>query len=74
MARRAKENTTEKMYRIRVKDNPNYCGIDAGGVQFAYGQAVITAGRMVDWFTEHGDFYTVEELQPEQPESESEAE
>lgn len=50
-----------KQFRITVKNNPNFCGIDAGGVQFAYGQAIIPEGRMLDWFREH-EGYTVTEI------------
>lgn len=57
----AKKNTAEKQYKITVETNPNFCGIDAGGVQFAYGQAIIPEGRMVEWFKEH-EGYTVTEV------------
>lgn len=50
MAGKKKE---DKMYKITVKSNPKYCGIDAGGVQFAHGEAIISDGRMVEWFKEH---------------------
>lgn len=49
MAAKKKANT----YKVNVVTNPNFCGIDAGGVQFAYGEAIIPDGRMVDWFREH---------------------
>lgn len=45
---------------VSVNGNPSYCGIGAGGVQFANGKAEITSKRMADWFTEH-DGYTVTE-------------
>ena len=57
----ARKNTAEKQYKVTVVNNPNFCGIDAGGVQFAYGQAVIPEGRMVFWFQEH-DGYEVTEV------------
>lgn len=38
---------------VRVTGNPEYCGIGAGGIQFANGQAVIHSGRMAAWFREH---------------------
>lgn len=50
-----------KKYLIKVETNPDFCGIDAGGVQFANGQAVIGEGTMVNWFREH-DGYKVTEL------------
>lgn len=55
---RAKEDAESKAvqnksYIVKVKDNPDYCGIGAGGVQFANGQAVIESERMAAWFREH---------------------
>lgn len=47
-----------KQWVVTVNDNPTYCGIGAGGIQFANGQAVVTSERMVDWFKEHKG-YTV---------------
>lgn len=43
---------------VSVNNSTAYCGIGAGGVQFANGKAEITSKRMADWFTEH-DGYTV---------------
>ena len=43
---------------VSVNNNTAYCGIGAGGVQFANGKAEITSKRMADWFMEH-DGYTV---------------
>lgn len=50
----------EKEYVIKVKNNSQYCGIGAGGIQFANGQAVTRSGRMASWFREH-DGYEVSE-------------
>lgn len=50
-----------KKYLIEVEGNPQYCGICAGGVQFANGKAEIMEGRMVEWFKEH-DGYKVTEI------------
>lgn len=50
----------KKNYVITVVGNPSYCGIGAGGVQFANGEAHITSDRMAEWFREH-DGYTVTE-------------
>lgn len=47
-------------YEIRVKTNPAFCGIGAGGVQFAYGKARLSGGRMVDWFREHDGYEVIE--------------
>lgn len=43
---------------VSVNNSTAYCGIGAGGVQFANGKAEITSKRMADWFMEH-DGYTV---------------
>ncbi|MCB5504743.1 hypothetical protein LIP66_08885 [Coprococcus eutactus] len=48
----------ESKWIVSVNGNPSYCGIGAGGVQFANGKAEITSKRMADWFMEH-DGYTV---------------
>jgi hypothetical protein len=56
----AKSESKEKMYVVKVAANPSYCGIGAGGVQFANGQAIIGEGILVDWFKEH-DGYEVSE-------------
>ena len=47
--------TTAK-YIVKVKDNPSFCGIGAGGVQFANGQAQISSDRMAAWFREHNGY------------------
>lgn len=47
-------------YEIKITTNPNFCGVDAGGVQFSYGKAQITGGRMVEWFREHDGYEVVE--------------
>lgn len=47
-----------KSWIVSVNNSPAYCGIGAGGVQFANGKAEITSKRMADWFMEH-DGYTV---------------
>lgn len=54
---KTKENTS-KRWVVKVDSNPNYCGVGAGGVQFANGQAVIESERMAEWFKEH-EGYTV---------------
>ena len=50
-----------KQYKIKVVTNPDFCGVDAGGVQFAHGEAIIENARMASWFQEH-DGYAVEEV------------
>lgn len=57
-----KKNTEDKkQYKIEVTGKPNYCGIGAGGVQFANGSAVIGESSLVNWFKEHKG-YTVTEV------------
>ncbi|WP_286080628.1 hypothetical protein [Parablautia intestinalis] len=58
----AGEEVKAKSWMIWVDNNPNYCGIGAGGVQFANGHAVIDSERMAAWFKEHSG-YTVTEQQ-----------
>ena len=38
----------------------NYCGIGAGGIQFAYGKAEVCEGTVLEWYREHG--YGIEEV------------
>ena len=54
------EEMKVKKWLVVVDDASEYCGIGAGGVQFANGQAVIESERMAAWFEEH-DGYTVTE-------------
>lgn len=51
----------EKSFIVKVKNNAEFCGIGAGGVQFANGKAVMKSERMAEWFREH-DGYEVEEV------------
>lgn len=64
----AKKTKKVTGYEIKVVTNPNFCGIDAGGVQFSYGKAQITEGRMVEWFREH-EGYEVTEITVEEDEA-----
>lgn len=50
-----------KKYIIKVESNPTFCGIDAGGVQFANGQAIINECPLVEWFREHEGYSVTEE-------------
>ena len=52
MAAKAAE-TKVKTYIVTVKNNPNFVGIGAGGVQFANGKAEGVSERMAAWFREH---------------------
>ena len=58
MATKAQENP--KMFKISVKNNPEFVGKGAGGVQFANGSAEIPEGRMVDWFRRHKGYEVTE--------------
>lgn len=49
-------------YIIKVETNPTFCGIDAGGVQFANGQAIIEECPLLNWFKEH-EGYSVETVE-----------
>ena len=49
-------------YIIKVETNPAFCGIDAGGVQFANGQAIIEECPLLNWFKEH-EGYSVETVE-----------
>lgn len=51
-------------YIIKVEKNPTFCGIDAGGVQFANGQAIIEECPLLNWFREH-EGYSVEAVAEE---------
>ncbi len=58
----AVKNKAVKKYLVKVSKVPNYCGIGAGGVQFANGQAVIDEGTILNWFKEH-EGYEVSEIE-----------
>ena len=46
-------------YIVTVKNNPEFCGKGAGGVQFANGKAETNNPRLANWFKTHPG-YTVE--------------
>lgn len=48
-------------YIIEVKNNPEFCGIGAGGVQFANGKATIESERLANWFKEHPGYTVTKE-------------
>ena len=52
-----------KTVRVKTKD-PTYCGVGAGGVQFAYGQAEVNEGWVLQWYREHG--YTIEPIKTQE--------
>jgi hypothetical protein len=49
---------------------PNFCGIGAGGVHFAYGKAEVNEGWVLEWYRKHG--YKVTEKPAESPEKPTE--
>lgn len=69
MAGNTKNKRKVKGYIITVKNRPNYNGVGAGGVQFAYGQATIEGGTIVDWYKEHAG-YEVQEILEEDADTE----
>lgn len=69
MAGNAKNKRKIKGYIIKVQNRPNYNGVGAGGVQFAYGQATIEGGTIVDWYKEHAG-YEVQEILEEDADTE----
>lgn len=72
MAGRAKNNEKNvKGYIITVKGKPNYSGIGAGGVQFAYGKATVAGGTIVNWYREHAGYEVEEILEAEAEKTES---
>lgn len=50
----------ERAWIVKVENNPEYCGVGAGGTQFARGEATVKSERMALWFKEHKG-YTVTE-------------
>ena len=53
----AETKTTAKAEtKVYIVETPvkNFCGIGAGGVQFAYGKAEVHEGWVLDWYREHG--------------------
>lgn len=60
---RKNEKQAEKKYTVTIKNNAKYCGIGAGGVQFANGKATVTSERMANWFREHRGYEVAEEAE-----------
>lgn len=48
-----KTEKTEKTFTVEVIGNNAFCGMGAGGIQFANGKAVGVSERMANWFREH---------------------
>ena len=57
---------TAKQYIVKVKNNPNFCGVGAGGAQFANGEARVTSERLANWFKARPGYVVT--AAPEKPE------
>lgn len=57
-----KTNETKNAEKVYIVETPvqGFCGVGAGGVQFAYGKAEVRPGWVLDWYREHG--YKVTEM------------
>ena len=56
-----------KEYIVTVENNDAFCGVGAGGTQFANGKATVKSERLANWFKEHkGYTVTAVEDDPEQ--------
>lgn len=55
MAENTEKKSAEK-WTITVKNNPNFVGKGAGGVQFANGKAETPNKVLADWFKEHDGY------------------
>lgn len=58
-AAESRETKKEKSWMVIIPGNPDYCGVGAGGIQFANGQALIKSGRMAEWFKEHKGYKVI---------------
>lgn len=56
-----KSTTAVKKWVVKITTNPSFCGVGAGGVQFANGRAVTENGRMAQWFREHNGYEVSEQ-------------
>ena len=56
MAEKKEIETTENTEKKYIVETPvkNYCGVGAGGIQFAYGKAEVCEGTVLEWYKEHG--------------------
>ena len=63
MAKRNNNQVKEPKKYIVTTPVKNYCGIGAGGIQFAYGKAEVCEGTVLEWYREHD--YGVEEINNE---------
>ena len=70
----AKKVKKAKRYTVKVKNNPDFCGIGAGGVQFSYGEAKVASERMASWFKEHNGYEVQEEEVEDETKDDSQGE
>lgn len=56
----ATKTNAVKTYTVKVKNNPNFVGLGAGGIQFANGKAENVNERMANWFREHPGYEVIE--------------
>lgn len=56
----AAKTAARKVYDIEVVSNPNFCGIGAGSVQFAYGKAQVTDEWIAEWYRTHEGYKVTE--------------
>ena len=62
----AAKTVKKKAYKVKVEKNPAFCGIDAAGIQFANGEAVISDPWIAEWYRTH-EGYKVEEIEAAVP-------
>lgn len=51
----------KRKWLVKITANPSFCGVGAGGVQFANGKAVTENVRMAQWFREHNGYEVSEQ-------------
>lgn len=63
----AKNTNIQDNDQVFIVETPveNYCGIGAGGVQFAYGKAEVREGWVLNWYREHGYKVTAKDANPD---------
>lgn len=70
-----KENTMKvKKWVVTVKNNPDFVGRGAGGIQFANGKAEVNSERMARWFREHPGYEVAEIVEEVKEDGEGSAE
>ena len=66
------KNDKKEAVKTYIVETPvkNFCGVGAGGVQFAYGKAEVNEGWVLNWYIKHG--YKVTEKPTEAAENPTE--